>query len=280
MDRKEALTRCFFDTETWYRSTDRLRRVMKKTGKGSRLYQTWEELALPALSEPRQGQISVTEERTLETARRLAVEFPEKRIGILNFASGVVPGGGVRRGAIGQEESLCRSTTLYADLAAPAYRELYYKYHREQRDPLYTDACIYSPEVMIIKTDEPIPSRLEEKDWAQVDVVSCAPPNLRALGEYRDSIEEDTLYQIHVKRARRILAVAALNDCEFFITGAFGCGPFRNPPELVARAWKEASAELKRYFDRLIFAVPANQKSRETNEAFREVFDRVGADEG
>ena len=37
----------------------------------------------------------------------------------------------------------------------------------------------------------------------------------------------------------RILDVAALNNAEVVILGAFGCGAFQNKPEVVARAAKE-----------------------------------------
>ena len=38
----------------------------------------------------------------------------------------------------------------------------------------YTDACIYVPDIKIIKTDTDVPQRLPENKWQTVDVICCA----------------------------------------------------------------------------------------------------------
>ena len=37
---------------------------------------------------------------------------------------------------------------------------------------LYTDACIYTPDILVIKTDDDAPERMEEKCWCRLDAVS------------------------------------------------------------------------------------------------------------
>jgi len=59
--------------------------------------------------------VEVIEDTTFSAARRLKMQFD--RVGVLNFASPVNPGGGVTRGALAQEECLCRSSNLYPCLA-------------------------------------------------------------------------------------------------------------------------------------------------------------------
>ena len=273
-ERKEALTRIFFDTEVWCKSTDKLRRAVKKTGSASRLYKEEEEIVLPPLAEPKAGIVTVTTGRTCETAQRLHLEYPKAKIGMLNFASAVRPGGGVRVGSNTQEESLCRCTTLYPDLRKEEFADSFYGFHKARKDPLFTASCIYSPDVVICKSDEALPVRLSETEWMNVDVVTCAAPDLRSLQRMERVIGDEELYGLHLKRAQRILGVAAANGCDIFISGAFGCGAFHNPPAVVASAWKEVAGSLGRYFDRLVFAIPSTSRSRENYEEFRRIFDQ------
>ena len=87
---------------------------------------------------------------------------------------------------------------------------------------------------------------MEEKDWYQVDVITCAAPNLRDIpsnlmnpfaGNAPADIEEDGLYGLNLQRLERVFRVAAANGAEVLILGAFGCGAFCNPPAVVARAY-------------------------------------------
>lgn len=60
--------------------------------------------------------IEVVSETTLNGARRLVAEEKYTRVGVLNFASARNPGGGFLGGSQAQEESLARSSGLYASL--------------------------------------------------------------------------------------------------------------------------------------------------------------------
>ena len=45
-------------------------------------------------------------------------------------------------------------------------------------------------------------------------------------------------YELHKRRGRQIMSVTESNGADILILGAFGCGAFRKPPELVAEAYK------------------------------------------
>ncbi|MBQ7155802.1 MAG: TIGR02452 family protein [Synergistaceae bacterium] len=96
---------------------------------------------------------------------------------------------------------------------------------------------------------------------------------------FRDiKTSEEELFSIHVKRAKNILRVAAYNGADILVTGAFGCGAFHNPPEVVARAWREALEEYREKFDLIDFVIyvsdfPAKRVGGEKNlQAFRNEF--------
>ena len=208
---------------------------------------------------------------------RLHEAHPDAKIAVLNFASATNPGGGVKSGSSAQEESLCRCSTLYPTLNQRRLWDQYYQPNREANDPLHTDVCIYSPNVVICKTDESIPQRLPEEQFVTVDVVTCAAPNLRQRpGNYHNpdaskaaSITRQQLFDLHVKRAKHILHVAAANEVDCLVLGAFGCGAFENNPSIVAKAYAVALEEYRRRFDVIEFAIYCRDWETQNFDAFR-----------
>ena len=199
----------------------------------------------------KQTQVTVTNHRTFEAAGLIHERYPDKRIGVLNFASATNPGGGVVWGSSAQEESLCRCSTLYPALNQKNLLVNYYDFHRSRQDSLYTDRCIYTPDVKVIKSDTDYPERLDSTKFFNVDVITCAAPNLR----HADPISDAELERLHLKRGRRILDVAVENKIDCLVLGAFGCGAFRNDPQIVARVYAKLMEEFKGAFDLVEFAV-------------------------
>lgn len=199
----------------------------------------------------KQTQVTVTNHRTFEATGLIHERYPDKRIGVLNFASATNPGGGVVWGSSAQEESLCRCSTLYPALNQKNLLVNYYNFHRRRQDSLYTDRCIYTPDVKVIKSDTDYPERLDSTKFFNVDVITCAAPNLR----HADPISDAELERLHLKRGRRILDVAVENKIDCLVLGAFGCGAFRNDPQIVARVYAKLMEEFKGAFDLVEFAV-------------------------
>ena len=71
--------------------------------------------------------LSVTHERTFESAIRLHKENSDSKIAVMNFANAFHPGGGVAKGSGAQEESLCRCSTLYPVLTQKSLKEDFYE---------------------------------------------------------------------------------------------------------------------------------------------------------
>jgi len=247
---------------------------------GTELYPEGKAPPLPKARPGVETHVSVSPARSLEAAVRLLEEHPGKRTAVLNFASATHPGGGVTQGSSAQEEALCRCSTLYPVLTnAPGLWEGYYCMHRGRHDPRYTDACIYSPDIWVVKSDMALPWRLPREQWRQVDVLTCAAPNLRPQPRYTTNpgcrqplcLTEQELLTIHKKRARQILAVAAAHEVRQLVLGAFGCGAFQNDPSVVARAYRDVLGELNCIFDEIVFAVYCPPAGSRNYDVFAEI---------
>jgi len=189
--------------------------------------------------------IAVVNETTLTAARR-EVESGASVLA-LNFASGTNPGGGFLTGSRAQEESLVRSSGLYACLRGNPM----YDFHRANSDPMYSDHAIYSPNVPVIRTDE---GALLEQPWS-CSFLTCAAVNAKQVFR-RDPSRGAAIADVMSRRIRRILAIAAAQRHDTLILGAWGCGAFANDVEQVAAQFKEALHDtVTGVFGRVVFAV-------------------------
>ena len=280
MTRREQLIDVFDDTRRFYNENKILAEAVAFTCAHTKLYEADEYPALPTISREQNSVICVSPGKTFQTAMRLHEEHPDQKIAVLNFASATNPGGGVLSGSSAQEESLCRCSTLYPSLNRPWLWARYYEVNRAAKNVLHTDACIYSPKVVICKTDESIPKRLNLEAFVTVDVITCAAPNLRKMpGNYHNPemgqpviVTPEELYEIHLKRARHILHVAAANSVDAIVLGAFGCGAFSNDPNVVARAYHTAVEDYKDRFSEIEFAIYCRDYETENYKVFRNEF--------
>lgn len=308
MANKEQLIEIFEDTKRWYEEESKLAEAVRQSVMQTKVYMEedapalWEGLKnmerkaigaatvdaadtadTPGTKEQRLT-ITVSKNKTFEAALKLRQQFPNSKIAVHNFASATNPGGGVTRGSRAQEECLCRCSTLYPALNTKALWGQFYQYHRNRHDVRYTDTCIYTPDVLIIKTDTEMPERMPENEWCGVDVITCAAPNLRAIPNNAMNpgtgapvkVSERELLELHKKRARHMLATAAVNGAEILVLGAFGCGAFQNKPEVVARAYRETIDEFAPYFKWIEFAVYCSPRDSKNYEVFRRVLGKMG----
>lgn len=229
-----------------------------------------------------EGNVVVSGKRTLEASENYAKQG--KRVCVLNFASATNPGGGVVRGSSAQEEAICRCSTLYPCLNTREMWNNFYTPHRNADNPLYNDDCIFTPDVKVFKGDTNFPERLPEADWWNVDVITCAAPNLRRIpsnfmnpnaGSKQADITYEGLKALHTGRIQRIFEVAIANKADALILGAFGCGAFCNPPELVAEVFAEFTEKYRKYFDVIEYAVFHTERETKNYVAFKEAMERL-----
>ena len=209
--------------------------------------------------------IKVTNRDTFTAAKEYANiinSTNEGFVGVLNFASSTNPGGGVTKGSTAQEECLCRCSNLYLTLYQEKCIREYYNVNKKYMSNIGSDAIIYSRNIYVFKDKNY--NMLPVEDRFYVDVLTCAAPNLREnprnqynsnASEEKLTLTDEELYNIHVKRARNILNVAIKNEDDYLILGAFGCGAFRNNPEIVAKAYKDVLQDYMYCFKVIDFAI-------------------------
>ena len=200
--------------------------------------------------------IQVTNETTLGAARRL-VEHGLRPLA-LNFANGVVPGGGFLNGARAQEENLCRSSALHETLVD----DVMYEQHRGRPEPDSTDWAIYSPDVPVFRTDD----GTELAEHWPLCFVTCAAPYAPDVGQPRagDLLE---------KRIHRVLGIARAYGHDTLVLGAWGCGAFENDTDRTARDFRRAIEDHYRgAFSEIVFAITDWSSERTFLAPFRNVF--------
>ena len=273
MQEKQERIRIFEDTERWYKSDPILQARIKDSIERTVFYPDGAEIKPKEKSAA--VKVSVIKDRSFQAAFNYLQSNPCAKVCVHNFASATHPGGGVRNGSTAQEEALCRCSTLLPCLTTDDLYRKYYEFHRKRRDTYYTDAIIYTPDVYVIKSDTAFPERLKPEEWIKADVLTCAAPNLRSPdGRTPVKIDTKAFTELHVRRAEKIIKAASANGAEILITGAFGCGAFKNPPELVANAWRTAIKENKSVLREIIFAVYCTPRNESNYWAFKGALSR------
>lgn len=271
---RDENVKVFEDTLLRINHSDDLKERTFKSIKGQKFIPDGEEVVYNGKKYEAPCKIYVTTNRTMEAA----YDYVGRKVAVLNFASATTPGGGVKKGSSAQEECLCRVSNLYLCLTDPPLWEPFYQKHRDEKDAIHNDDIIYTPNVRVIKDDDY--NVYDETDCFDVDVITCAAPNLREkpansfnqdLGGKVEISDED-LYKVHYKRAIKIMEVAASHDVEVLILGAFGCGAFRNNPEVVAKAMKDAVANFRNAFKEIEFAVYCPPKDPTNYNVFNKAF--------
>ncbi len=178
----------------------------------------------------------------------------DKGILVLNLASAVHPGGGVRRGARAQEEDLCRKSSLLLSLESDAAKA-YYDYNRSLNTLMGSDALMITPQVEIIKDEN---GELLD-DTVIVSVLTCAAPN---LAHGMEGMSEKAYQDMVYNRIIGMLKCAAFFGYRHLVLGAWGCGAFGNDAHLISDLFYQALKEIdynghgeKDLFRRIDFAV-------------------------
>jgi uncharacterized protein (TIGR02452 family) len=219
--------------------------------------------AVPQISlGDKQTSVAVTNGSTLASAHRFVAAG--HRPVALNFASAKHPGGGFLGGARAQEESLARSSGLYASIRGNPM----YDFHKAGGDAIYSDYAIYSPDVPVFRDDE---GKLLDEPYLCSFITSPAV-NAKVVLE-RNPRRRAEIRQVMERRIRKVLAIAAAHGHETLVLGAWGCGVFGNDSQEVAELFHAAlSPQFQGVFAKVEFAVLDWSEERRFIGPFERVF--------
>ena len=228
---------------------------------------TWEQHPWPPY-------IVVRNQSTLEAAHQMYLEGRgQHRIGVLNFANAVYPGGGFLRGSAAQEESIARSSTLYPTLITNETKQYYEAHEKTSKTDagFSSPAMIFSPGVEVFRS--------HDGKWTEpfpVDVLTCAAVNAIKAGNFSRLSKgqlEKAIYEAMYERMGRLLFLFEQKGMKEIVLGSFGTGAFGCDVEMVSKIWVDLlirrGARFKRSFDHVVFAI----LGKETLEEFSKVFD-------
>ena len=278
IDRRTKNAEIFRDTENRYKSDSELIAIVQESTKNQVFFDEKAKVNITIQPKIEKAKIVISSKRSLEAAEEYAKQG--KKVCVLNFASATNPGGGVVNGSSAQEECICRCTTLYPCLNNDDLWTEFYKPHRKAANPLYNNDCVYTPDVCVFKSDINFPELLTRDKWWKVNILTSAAPNLRErpsnqmnphAGYKQAKLTPTELETLLTSRIRRIFDVAVANGNEVLILGAFGCGAFRNPPEIVAKVFYNVMQDYLFYFDTIEYAVYHTEREVANYEAFKKV---------
>ena len=192
---------------------------------------------------------------------------------ILNMANEDDIGGGFLNGAMAQEECLCYRSSLFLTL-----------YSGERYYPIADTYTLYSPHILVIRDGDF--DLLDFRNPSNLDVLSvvsaaaiCRPRLTKSVAKgtltYRDT--RDAL--LTMEKMRAILRCVISKGHRQVVLGAFGCGAFGNPNDVVADMWANVLQEIEfacGWWNDVIFAVLDKTTLPDGNfEVFRHRLDGV-----
>lgn len=160
-----------------------------------------------------------------------------QKCAVLNFASAKNAGGGFLKGSSAQEESLCRSSSLYASIGSDAAKPMY-DYNHQHKSIFYSDYMLFSPNVAFFRGFN---GKLTA-DYTDVSVITAAAVNCNIADPVKNA---DKIRSIMQRRIRKIFDIAIQNNKTYLILGAWGCGVFKQDAWDIAKDFKAVLTEEK-----------------------------------
>lgn len=213
------------------------------------------------------SEITVIEQDCLKAAED-ALNFGAKKVAVLMFASPIEPGGAMEEGNNGQEEDLCRRSNIFAFMWDQSHflaKNMFYNLvdvtepHQENPDYLSmtNNRMLHVPQVTVFRDGKIKNYEMLEEPFDVGMLVSPAldRPEYKREGEIVRYTRDEDVEQLN-KLIMTQLKVAYDENYDTVVLGAFGCGAFYNPPEIIAEAYKTIiNSHFKGAFKKIVFPV-------------------------
>ncbi len=176
---------------------------------------------------------------------------------VLNMANAYVPGGGYVEGMSAQEENMYRRTDCHFYIDKYEYDRSKNQYHLEmtalikgKHGKVYLDT--ENPRICIRGSEDKTKENLGYRWLPEEDIFPFY--ELRAAAQY---LREDKSFAIDEARRRIVAQLDTLREkgVMYAVLGAFGCGAFLNPPETIAKLYKEEIDKRIDDFSLIVFAI-------------------------
>ncbi|KAG0044396.1 hypothetical protein BGZ83_010397 [Gryganskiella cystojenkinii] len=174
---------------------------------------------------------------------------------VLDMANREFPGGDYRADGTTQEAGLFRRTNLYQCLDTEPRRSEFY--------PLPSQGAVYCPNMVVLrKSSAESDAFLDRPEW--MSFLAMAPLRNPPLipNEASEMILGERAMIITKKKIQNMFRIALDNGHDAIVLSAFGCGRLHNPPESVARIFKEVirsnymgGIKKGRTFSQIVFAI-------------------------
>lgn len=201
-------------------------------------------------------QIIVVKQDCLEAAQERVAKG--HKVVVVNFASHDNPGGNSDRGTNGQEEDLCYRSELAGFMqdqivGVTSDREQFYPL---EEHPQRKDHLIHTPDVQVFRASRAHSYAILDHPFLVGIITSAAPVKPLLNGkEIVDYAKEEDRQRIRASMITQLYA-AYNKGYDTVILGAFGCGAYQNPPQAVAKLYKEViDSFFKKTFQHIVFAI-------------------------
>lgn len=190
--------------------------------------------------------ISVVNKDCVEVAK----EFSKKgKTCMINMANASHKGGGVERGAMAQEEELCRRSNLWYGLLPSYY-------------PMNDTQFIYSKNVKFFRD-----KNYQFEDEFKCDIITIAAPCLIGFKPHKFPKNYKKIVE---KKIIDMISYPATIGVKHLILSAFGCGAFRNNPRFISMMFKKHLKNLP--YETVTFAILDTSTLKTNNfEIFRTI---------
>ena len=167
-------------------------------------------------------------------------------VGLHNFANGYKPGGCARNGRTAQEESICQR--VCGPLAS---LEMVVPFYLNGEKPGDRPTVHITPYAFIVNDSKFRPCNHS----ASFKVISSAAPNISRYPNFPN------LYDHWIKCWYATLQAAVQSNINVFITGLWGCGVYRNDPNIVFSTLHHLlNTTFKDAFHYVLIVLPPNHR--------------------